>query len=254
MNAASVRTPAPRARALALRAQVLDARDELETADVAPEAVPVLCQRVHDTEIAATVAERKAAAHPLQRDREVKAQIARERKEAISGTLLEKNLDGSAVTRIAQCSRCDRAAELRGGPTRLWALGWGSWRNTAIPHWPRVWFCTECWPVEAPKLVAGGRASVLDPGKLGRLLEISRMRAHAGKRLRLVVLIERLLTVDPDRGEAMLRTIVYAAESKTAARQWRALLPAFLGGEVTRPHAAAVAAVEPKIGNRRADA
>jgi hypothetical protein len=207
--------------ALAPDVQALDVRDELES-------VPVLSRRVHDTEVAATRAERRAVEHPHQ-GREAK--VARARKEAVSGTRLTKTLDGSAVTRIAQCSRCGRVAELRGDPTRLWELGWGSWRNTAIPTWPRVWFCGECWPMEAPKPAVGPRSCVVDPGRLGRLLEISRMRAHAKPRLRLVALIKRLLTVDPDCGEAMVRTIVYAAESKTAARQWRALMPAWLTRE-----------------------
>jgi hypothetical protein len=239
-------------RALALRAQALDARDALESAEVGPEGVQVLCQRLHDTEMAATLAEQQAAEHAVQRDRDARAKVAREREDAVSGTLLEKTPDGSAVTRIAQCIRCERVAELRGDPTRLWRLGWGSWRNTALPHWPRIWFCAECWVIEAPKLAAGGRAYVVDPGKLDRLLAISRMRAHAKKRLRLVALVERLLHVDPDCGEALLRTIVYAAESKTAARQWRTLLPASLGREETRGPVATV--VEATVDEGRADA
>jgi hypothetical protein len=57
------------------------------------------------------------------------------------------------------------------------------------------------------------------------VIEVSRMRAHAKKRLRLQEQIRQLLVVDPDLGEAVLRTVVYAAESKHAARQWRRLLP-----------------------------
>ncbi len=169
---------------------------------------------------------RKAVERPIHGDRRANAKLTLEREETVSGTIVAKNVDGSAVARVAQCSRCDRVAELQGDPARLWALGWGSRRNTALPRWPRIWFCVECWQVEVPRLVAEGRPSMLDPAKLGRLLEISRMRAHATKRLQLVDLIKRLLAFDPDCGEAMLRTIVYAAERKTAARQWRALLPA----------------------------
>ena len=225
MNLAHVIPTRPRARALALRAEATTARETLEVSDVDRAGFEHLCQRLHDTELAATTAERVAEEHPKRREHEVAARVDQARAEAISGTSVVVSEDRATVTRMAHCERCKRMAEFLGAPTRLWERGWGSRRETDKPGWPRTWFCPDCWKVEAPRILRAGPPPLIPPARLGNVIAVSRMRAHAKKRLRLQAQIRQLLVLDPDLGEAVLRTVVYAAESKHAARQWRRLLP-----------------------------
>jgi hypothetical protein len=225
MNLARATPSRPRARALALRAEAITAREALEVSDINRAGFDHLCQRLHDTELAATTAERVAEEHPKRREHEAAARVGQARAEAISGTSVVVSEDRATVTRMAHCECCKRMAELLGDPTRLWERGWGSRRETDVPGCPRTWFCPDCWKVEAPRLVRGGPPLFVPPARLGNVIAVSRMRAHAKKRLRLQAQIRQLLLLDPDLGEAVLRTVVYAAESKHAARQWRQLLP-----------------------------
>jgi hypothetical protein len=225
MNLAHAIPARPRARAVALRVAATAARDALEVSDVDRASFVHLCQRVHDTELVATTAERVAEEHPKRRELWAAARVGQARAEAISGTSVVVSADRAAVTRMAHCTCCQRMAEFLGDPTRLWERGWGSRRETDKAGWPRVWFCPDCWKVEAPRILRAGPPPFLTPARLGNVIAVSRMRAHAKKRLRLEAQIRQLLVQDPDLGEAVLRTVVYAAESKHAARQWRRLLP-----------------------------
>jgi hypothetical protein len=224
MNLARATPSRPRARALALRAAATSAHEALEVSDVDRASFDHFCQRVHDTELVATTAERVAEEHPKRREHEAASRVARARAETISGTSVVVSEDRATVTRMAHCERCHRMAELLGDPTRLWGRGWGSRRETDKPGWPRTWFCPDCWKVEAPTIRSAGQHSFVTPARLGKVIAVSRMRAHAKRRLRLQAQIRQLLVLDPDLGEAVLRTVVYAAESKLAARQWRRLL------------------------------
>ena len=215
----------PRARALALRAEATTTCEALEVSDVDRAGFEHLCKHLHDTELAATTAERVAEEHPKRREHEAAARVDQARAEAISGTSVVVSEDRSTVTRMAHCECCKRMAELLGDPTRLWERGWGSRRETDTPGWPRAWFCPDCWKVEAPRIFRDGPPLFVAPARLGNVIAVSRMRAHAKKRLRLQAQIRQLLILDPDLGEAVLRTVVYAAESKHAARQWRRLFP-----------------------------
>ena len=225
MNLARATLSRPRARALALRAEATTAREALEVSDVDRAGFDHLCQRLHQTELAATTAERVAEDHPKRREHEAAALAAQARAEAISGTSVVVSENRATVTRMAHCQCCKRMAELLGDPTRLWERGWGSRRETDKPGWPRAWFCPDCWKVEAPRIVRAGPPPLITPARLRDVIAVSRMRAHAKKRLRLEAQLQQLLVLDPDLGEAVLRTVVYAAESKHAARQWRRLLP-----------------------------
>jgi hypothetical protein len=225
MNLAYAIPARPRARALALRAEATAAREALEVSDVDRAGFDHLCLHLRATELAATTAGRVAEEQPERRKHEAAQRLAQARAEAISGTSVVVSADRATVTRMAHCERCQRMAELLGDPTRLWERGWGSRRQTDTPGWPRVWFCPDCWQVEEPRILRDGPPVFVPPARLGDVIAVSRMRAHAKKRLRLQAQIRQLLILDPDLGEAVLRTVVYAAESKHAARQWRQLLP-----------------------------
>src|ERR1700676_4526197 len=98
MNLAHATPSRPRARALALRAEATTAREALEVSAVDRAGFDHLCQRLHDTELAATTAERVAEEHPKRREHEAAARVDQARAEAINGSSVVVSEDRATVT------------------------------------------------------------------------------------------------------------------------------------------------------------
>ena len=133
---------------------------------------------------------------------EVRARVLRN-----SGTRMVVALDGSSVTRLAQC-QCGASVALRGDPARLWAEGWGSyWRcDTRPPR--REWRCPECW---SPPALAETPPIYRLPTRLRRM---ALARVDSSPRKAAEEVLRRLELVEPERARAYLEQLAGAGSAK----------------------------------------